>query len=722
MHRRQRLKLSRSPVLALWCALAGSIIWLASPGFPSSLWSAAQSIPLVERVLVVYNQSVSESLEVANYYIRKRGIPAGNLCAVNSTEIRYISDWNIFDSVIKAPIRNCLNAVGRDKILYIVFTYHTPYKAGTPARTVDQQIADIWDELSTGRNSDGRHPYFAAAQSQGNIYQPYISLADYRQQPAALRLYSVWRLDAPTAALAKGLIDKALQAEASGLSGRGCFDRNRDDINEVEDYNFGSGDWDIHRSAEFARQAGFPVVEDNHYEEFGTAPAPLRCDDTALYAGWYSLNNYNDAFTWKPGAIGFHIDSLSAYDLRTGTNWTVNAIIKGIAVTSGAIDEPYLSGVAHADGVFRNLFEGANVGDALLRNTEYLKWMIVNIGDPLYRPFTGGRAPFNFAQGAQTSLFLNPVRIGGGGQSSATVTISNPAPAGGTLITLTSSNTAIAQTPPSVTIPQGAAVASFNINTSAVTIEQYAKITASFPGGAISNTLIVKPNSAPTVRLTSPANNQTFTAPANINITSEASDNDGQISRVDFYEGSTLIGSDTISPYNITWNNVSVGNYTLTAKATDSAGGSATSSAINIIVKPAPPPANPPVLLAEENSGMAVALESASWLRDPLALVASYNLSADGRTRVMLFALNAELRAGENFSAVTAQAEDAQQKIYTLAVEYVGRVHLFDWLTQVIVKLPDDVGSAAELRVSISLRGFVSNKVRIRIKPSGASP
>ena len=719
MHRRQRLKLSRRLLLALVCALAGPIIWLAWPGVSSLSVARAQSIPLNQRVLVVYNQSVPESLEVANYYITKRGIPSANLCAVNSSEIRYIPDWNIFDSVIKNPIRNCLNALGRDKILYIVFTYHTPYKAGAPVRSVDQQVADIWDELTTSRDPEDGHPYFAAAQSQGNIYQPHVSLADYRQQPGALRLYSVWRLDAPSAALARGLVDKALQAEASGLSGRGCFDRNRGDINVVNDYSYGAGDWDIRRSADLARQAGFSVVEDANTAEFGEAPAPLRCDDAALYAGWYSLNNYNDAFTWKPGAIGFHTDSLSAYDLRTGTNWTVNAVIKGITITSGAIDEPFLEGVAHPDGVFRNLFEGANVGDALLRNTEYLKWMIVNVGDPLYRPFPGGRAPFNSAQGLQqTSLFLNPLRVGGGGQSSATLTLPNAAPAGGALITLTSSNTAVARTPQSVTIPQGATTVSFNILTSAVSDNQFSKITASFSGGTISNTLIVEANSAPAVNLTNPANNQTFTAPANITLTAEASAPQGQITRVDFYAGQTLIGSDTTSPYSIAWNNVSAGSYALTARATDSAGQSATSNAVSIVVNPQPaPPPNPPVLLTEENSDMAIALESASWLRDPFALSTSYNLSADKRTRVMFFALNAELQPNENSAVVTAQAEDAQQKLYPLEVEHVGRVPAFDWLTQVMVKLPNDVGGVAELRVQITLRGIVSNKVRIRIKP-----
>jgi hypothetical protein len=62
-------------------------------------------------------------------------------------------------------------------------------------------------------------------------------------------------------------------------------------------------------------------------------------------------------------------------------------------VTSGAVDEPYLTGLPRPDGIFHDLLSGANVGDAFLRNTRFLKWMITNIGDPLYTPFAGGRGP-----------------------------------------------------------------------------------------------------------------------------------------------------------------------------------------------------------------------------------------------------------------------------------------------------------------------------------------
>jgi uncharacterized protein (TIGR03790 family) len=720
----QSPKFNVGELFGLWCILAGLLFWVASTGLSSNRVAtlAAQSIPLSERVLVVYNQSSSQSLEVANYYMTRRGIPASNKCAVNSAQTTYIGDWNAFDSAIKTPIRNCLNAVGRDKILYIVFSYQTPFKVGSPVRSLDQQIADIWDEYSASNNERGRHAYFAEAQSQGNVYQPFISLADYRQQPASQHLYSVWRLDAASVGLAKGLVDKALLAETGGLSGRGCFDL-RGNFDGFNDYGYGSGDWDIHRSAELARAAGFPVTEDFNYEEFGTQPAPLRCDETALYAGWYSLDYYNDAFTWKPGAIGLHTDSLSAYDVRGGTNWSANALIKGITVTSGAIEEPELEGIAHPDGVFRNLFEGANVGDALLRNTEYLKWMIVNIGDPLYRPFPGGRAPFNSTNTAQPSLSLKPLTVGGGGPSLATLTLPAPAQAGGAQVTLASSNTSVATVPSSITVPAGATSASFNISTSHVTDELFAKITASYPGGAISSTLIVRPNHAPTVSLTTPSEGQTFTAPASIIVSAAASDIDGQINRVDFYAGATLIGTDSTSPYSITWNNVATGNYKLMVSAIDSAGAANSSVFVNIRVSlaptptPTPTPVNPPVLLTEEGSNRALAFDSVSWVRDPYSVWTLQNFSPDQQTRVMLFAVNLELQSGEISSAVTAQAEDSTQNVYPLVVEYVGKVPLLDWLSQVIVKLPVGIANAGDVQVSINLHGTRSNSVIVRLKP-----
>jgi len=91
-------------------------------------------------------------------------------------------------------------------------------------------------------------------------------------------------------------------------------------------------------------------------------------------------------------------------------------------------------------------------------------------------------------------------------------------------------------------------------------------------------------NVNPSASITSPANNATYSAPASITINASASDTDGTISKVDFYNGTTLLGTDNTSPYSFSWTNVAAGSYSLTAKATDNAGGTGTSSSINITV------------------------------------------------------------------------------------------------------------------------------------------
>jgi YD repeat-containing protein len=91
-------------------------------------------------------------------------------------------------------------------------------------------------------------------------------------------------------------------------------------------------------------------------------------------------------------------------------------------------------------------------------------------------------------------------------------------------------------------------------------------------------------NNPPTVSITSPANGATFTAPANITINATASDSDGSVTQVQFFQGATLLGTDTTAPYSFTWTSVPTGSYSLTAKATDNLGATTTSSAVSITV------------------------------------------------------------------------------------------------------------------------------------------
>jgi hypothetical protein len=102
-------------------------------------------------------------------------------------------------------------------------------------------------------------------------------------------------------------------------------------------------------------------------------------------------------------------------------------------------------------------------------------------------------------------------------------------------------------------------------------------------------TVTAPPNQPPTVSIASPANGASFTAPATITINANASDGDGTVTRVDFYRGSTLIGSDTSSPYSVTWSSVPAGTYALTAVAFDDDGASTSSPAVSVTVSSTAP-------------------------------------------------------------------------------------------------------------------------------------
>ena len=89
---------------------------------------------------------------------------------------------------------------------------------------------------------------------------------------------------------------------------------------------------------------------------------------------------------------------------------------------------------------------------------------------------------------------------------------------------------------------------------------------------------------APVVAITSPTSGSSFVTNSNITITATASETNGTISKVAFYNGSTLLGTDTSSPYTYTMSNVAAGSYSLTAVATDAKGVSTTSNAITVTV------------------------------------------------------------------------------------------------------------------------------------------
>jgi hypothetical protein len=151
-------------------------------------------------------------------------------------------------------------------------------------------------------------------------------------------------------------------------------------------------------------------------------------------------------------------------------------------------------------------------------------------------------------------------------------------------------------------------------------------------------------NQSPNVALTSPVTNATFTAPATITLTASASDSDGSVAKVEFYNGSTKLGESTSVPYKFVWSSVGAGTYALTAKATDNGGATTTSAAVSIQVKnPAPTNQAPNVMLTSPAN-------SATFASPATIALAANASDSDGSIAKVEF-YNGSTKLGESTSS-----------------------------------------------------------------------
>ncbi|HWW02567.1 MAG TPA: Ig-like domain-containing protein [Candidatus Acidoferrum sp.] len=109
----------------------------------------------------------------------------------------------------------------------------------------------------------------------------------------------------------------------------------------------------------------------------------------------------------------------------------------------------------------------------------------------------------------------------------------------------------------------------------------------------------------PAVVLASPTSGASYLAPANISLSANVTANGHTITKVQFLNGSTLLGASTSMPYSLVWNGVAAGNYSLTAQAVYDAGSNVASGAVAVLVTNALPP--PAVVLTSPTNGASYA-------------------------------------------------------------------------------------------------------------------
>lgn len=221
-------------------------------------------------------------------------------------------------------------------------------------------------------------------------WQP--NLLFYRYDQFALgrtHVLMVARLEAPTFERAMGLVDTAVAVEKTGLTGKVYIDARGISYNPASDKpgSYGQVDQSLRDLAELLKKhTKLDVVLDNEAKLFGEK----ACPDAALYCGWYSLAKYVDSFTWRPGAVGYHIASAEAETIRTpgSTLWCNAMLERGVCATLGPTFEPHLVAFPLPDDFFPLLLTGRyTLAEAYYRTVPLSSWAMVLVGDPLYNPF-----------------------------------------------------------------------------------------------------------------------------------------------------------------------------------------------------------------------------------------------------------------------------------------------------------------------------------------------
>ncbi len=374
-------------------------------------------------VVVIFNSRVAESKEVAQYYAQRRQVPLDQVfgfdlpTAEAMTRKEYLEDLEgqLFKKLEqgnlltfgpatnKAPDAKAGDPAFRKvvgaRIRYAVLCYGVPTKIQKDASLVEAAATTLPPELQRNEAAVDTQLALLPASEQrlpwtGPLRNPFYTQTNAASMHPTNGLLMVTRLDGPTAAIARGLVDKAIEAETNGLWGRAYFDARGLGTND----SYRQGDDFIRGAAMVAQRFGFETEFDERSETF-SAGHPFS--HVALYAGWYD-QVVTGPFTqpkveFMPGAFAYHLYSFSAQTIRSANNsWVGTMLAKGATCTMGAVDEPYLSGTPDIFVfVSRFTFLGFSFGEAAYAAQSFLSWQTTLIGDPLYRPFRGSLEPLH---------------------------------------------------------------------------------------------------------------------------------------------------------------------------------------------------------------------------------------------------------------------------------------------------------------------------------------
>ncbi|MEC4674037.1 MAG: TIGR03790 family protein, partial [Nitrospirota bacterium] len=174
--------------------------------------------------------------------------------------------------------------------------------------SVDSELSLLWYEPGEYRLSErSPNPLYA--------WQSAKSSENQDQVASEFPLLMISRIDAPTPQLAQQMVEQAILAEQTGITGKAYIDArglNYDKVHGTSD--FADYDESLRALARLLeKRSDYSVILDNTDRRFSLAG---EASSVGLYAGWYRYRHYEDAFTFNPGAIGYHIASGEAISIH----------------------------------------------------------------------------------------------------------------------------------------------------------------------------------------------------------------------------------------------------------------------------------------------------------------------------------------------------------------------------------------------------------------------
>ena len=364
-----------------------------------------------DSAFVLFNSSVAESKAVATHYATARSVPTNQVIGLPLPAGETMTRTE-FREQLQAPLLRELTARGlwklradaatrefnltnppavlESQIRFATLCYGVPVKIARDAALNEPNADQVQPELRRNEAAvDSELAVLPLAAGRHQLTSALPNRAYAATNPAALHptngLLLVARLDGPTAAIARGLVDKAREAERDGLWGRAYFD-----ARGIREGGYLPGDEWIRKAAETTRRFGFETVLDDTAPTF-SAGFPLS--QIGLYAGWYD-GTVSGPFTresveFLPGAVAYHLHSFSAHTLRTADkHWCGPLLARGATATMGCVEEPFLAGTPDLGVFFHRLTAaGWTFGEAAYAAQGSLSWQTTIVGDPLYHPF-----------------------------------------------------------------------------------------------------------------------------------------------------------------------------------------------------------------------------------------------------------------------------------------------------------------------------------------------